>query len=176
MYSYASLAAEQHALSIYKEIFSTFNIERIGPKDARRILAAHKTLTARNRLLNREITFESEDDALMFCWAELEVHRYIKREVWASGKVKYMMALRSIVIEANIESLGALTINRMLLEGYKFEENIGEHFVITTPQNGVRATSARNCTCGAKQCNHLIAVNEILKNRKGCRGLYTISG
>jgi hypothetical protein len=175
MYNYASLAAEQHALTYYQKIFPSFNLNGTTSKDAAQVLLAFKSLDARNQLLKRDLTFSTEDDALLFCWAEISIHHYIKREVWAGGKVKYIMALSNIIIDANIVQLGALTLNRMLLDGYMFKEKIGEHFLVTTPTGGIRATSARQCTCNTKGCHHLLAVNEILQNRKGTKKLYMVS-
>lgn len=176
MFNFASLVAEQDALKSYKKIFKGFDIEKVTPSNAAKILSAFKTLQRRNTLLNRHISFNSEDDALLFCWAELEIERHIKREKWSNGKITYVLQLKTISVPANTSMIGALTLNKMLLCGYQFDEHIGEHFVIAVPKSGVRTTSGTNCTCGTKKCNHLIAVKEILSNRRGCKGLYTISG
>lgn len=175
MYNYASLAAEQHALTFYQKIFPSFNLEGTTSKNAAQVLLAFKSLEGRNQLLKRDLAFNTEDDALLFCWAEISIHHYINREMWAGGKIKYVMALKNVVIDADISQLGALTLNKMLLDGYLFEEKVGEHFLVTTPTGGVRATSARHCTCNVKDCHHLLAVNEILQNRKGAKGLYKVS-
>lgn len=175
MYNYASLVAEQHALLIYKKLFSLSDLERTDQKRAAKVLNAFSSLEARDKLLARKKLYDTEDEALLFCYAELYIGERITGEVWSQGKVRYRLGLKSVTVPSDGSDSGLLTINKMLLEGYGFKENIGEHFTIKTPTGIVRATTGSSCTCGTKDCLHKVAVKEITQNRKHCKGLYSVN-
>lgn len=176
MYNFASLAAEQDALRDYRKLFKDIKVDDLSRHEIVLTLRAADTYNERSDLLQRLIDVGDHDDLMLFCHAELNIHKYIKREVWVTGKVNYMLGLEKRSIKANPKQAGALTLNKMLLDGYKFEENIGEHFIITAPKGGMRATTTKHCTCGAKDCIHQMAIKEIISNRKRCKGLYRING
>lgn len=173
MYNYASLKAEQDVLREYKRFNYQIN-ENISDKEALSILRAHKSLKARDILLQRDSEHKSEDEALIFCYAELAIGQRINREVWSSGRVSYNIGLQNRSVIADGSDLGALVLNKSILEGYTYTEKVGEHFIVTGPNKGIYVTNGKSCSCENKACLHSIGVTEIISNRRRTNNLYKI--
>ena len=174
MYNYASLVAEQHALQSYKTLFSLSDVDKVSEADVEKVFKTADTLLKRNKVLDRQMEYETEEDMMLFCIAELFIHKHITHELWSSGQVAYRIKLKKQIVSASGNDVAKLTVNKMMLAGYEFEEVIGEHFVVITPNRQIRATNGISCSCAVKNCLHNMAVKEITGHRKLYQGLYSI--
>jgi hypothetical protein len=178
MYNYASLVAEQHILNLLDINSVNLNIDNLSINEAKAVLTAHSTLPNRNNLLSRNIELIDEEAELKFCYLEQTVNEDITRETWVDGVVSFMYHLKTYSVRISQKecrhNLNFLTLNKMLLDGYKFKEVPGEFYIIQTP-SGIRSTQLTHCDCTdyqrLKKCDHVNAITCLVNNRRLTLGL-----
>jgi len=173
MYNYASLVAEQHVLNLLDINSVNLNIDNLTISEAQAVLTAHSTLPNRNKLLGRNKELIDEEAELKFCYLEQTVNENITRETWAGGVVSFMYLLKTYTVpisqRESMHDINFLTLNKMLLDGYRFKEVPGEFYIIHS-RSGMRSTSLSHCDCvdyqRLRKCDHVNALNCLVNNRR----------
>lgn len=67
----------------------------------------------------------------------------------------------------------SLSLVNCLIDGHRFLEERGSHFLVTTPLDETYGTTTTKCNCpdflDHRICDHVLAVKSIIANRKLCR-------
>lgn len=164
MQDYKRLVAEEYfLLQLLSRGADLIEADKLTGKEAEKALRYMKTFYKRSTLLKRDLPAwltESKEGSLLGGVLELKSELVEADITFRGGKVLIKEGLNTISIEPTY-SLELLTINRLIKDGYLFEEVLGSHYNCYIKQMSY-ATTAYSCNCREfikdKQCDHIVAI------------------